>query len=45
METKRDDVRDDLRREGRELREEDRREALPVCLLVGLEATCLVYFP
>ena len=35
METERDDVRDNLRREGRELREEDFREALAVGLLVG----------
>ena len=30
IETERDDVRDDLRREGRELREEYRRKSLPV---------------
>ena len=40
IETERDDVRDDLRREGLELREEDCRESLPMCLLVGSKATC-----
>ena len=34
-------MRDDLRREGRELREEYRSESLAVCLLVGLKATCV----
>ena len=41
IETERDDVRDDLRREGRELREEGCSQALAVCLLVGLKATCV----
>ena len=46
METERDDVRDNLRREGRELREEDFRESLAVGLLVGWKATGgLVDFP
>ena len=41
VETERDDVRDDLRREGLELREEGCSQALAVCLLVGLKATCV----
>ena len=41
VETERDDVRDDLRREGRELREEGCSQALAVCLLVGFKATCV----
>ena len=34
-------MRDDLGREGRELREEGCSQALAVCLLVGLKTTCV----
>ena len=34
-------MRDDLGREGRELREEGCCQALAVCLLVGLKTTCV----